>query len=245
MKRVLILVLSGSVVAGLAGCEEKAAAPTKPAATKPAASAPSSSDMEALRDFAQNKPNRRAGSQPAGGANAGLPANHPPIGKTAPPDTSGPAVKFDAPPEWKSTPPKSNMRKAQYVLPRAAGDAADGELVIFYFGKGEGGGVMDNLDRWKAQMTAADGKPLPDSAVVRDQFEAGGMKVHLIDIAGTYAAGAMVPGQPAAAPVANYRMIAAVIESPNGPWFVKATGPVETISQQREAIRAFIASAKQ
>ena len=47
---------------------------------------------------------------------------------------------FSPPDGWKSSPPSSSMRKAQFT-------AGDAEVVFFYFGPGGGGGVQANVDR--------------------------------------------------------------------------------------------------
>ncbi len=51
------------------------------------------------------------------------------------------------------------MRFAEFTLPRAAGDFEDAQLVIYFFGKGAGGNVEDNIDRWLSQVQQPDGKP--------------------------------------------------------------------------------------
>jgi hypothetical protein len=168
---------------------------------------------------------------------AALPPGHPPVpGLTT-------ELKFDAPADWKSQPPRSGMRKAQYVLPRAGADSEDGELVVYYFGPGEGGGVADNLNRWRGQFTTADGGPVGDDAVSQETFEAHGMRVTWMDVKGRFAPGPM-PGMPATGPRDDYRMFAAIIETPTGPWFIKATGPLATMEQHAAGVRAFTASAR-
>ncbi len=68
-----------------------------------------------------------------------------PKGPTAP---TGPAdVAYDAPPSWTAG-AASPMRKATYVIPRAAGDAEDGELSV-----SQAGGTVDqNVARWAQQL---------------------------------------------------------------------------------------------
>ena len=68
------------------------------------------------------------------------------------------ALTFSAPAGWKPVPTSSSMRVAQFALPRAAGDPADAELVVYYFG-GSGGTVEANIERWVGQMKQPDGKP--------------------------------------------------------------------------------------
>ena len=100
-------------------------------------------------------------------------------------------LTFTAPATWKPVPISSSMRVAQYSLPRAAGDTADAELVVYYFG-GSGGTVEANIERWVGQMQQPDGRP--SSAVAKRQSRTvNGLKVTLVDVPGTYVA-EMTPG---------------------------------------------------
>src|SRR5689334_20553523 len=99
-------------------------------------------------------------------------------------------LSFSTPPGWHSTPPASSMRIAQFTLPRAEGDAADAELVVYFFG-GSGGSVDANIERWTGQMQQPDGKPV--ASVKRDTVHANGLTITLIDVSGTYVAETM-PG---------------------------------------------------
>jgi hypothetical protein len=224
------------------GCEQQPApAPQKPVlsgGSHSTASQPSSAELAALRSFVggDQKPDA-----------TGLPPGHPPIPRSSPPRMSAPTggieLKFTAPENWKSTPPINTMRKAQYLLPRSEGDSEDAELVVYYFGPGEGGNVSDNLERWRGQMTQADGSPLPASAAKEEHFEANGLKIALLDVSGRFAPGPM-PGIADVGPRDAYRMFAAVIQTSAGPWFVKATGPGRTMEANRQAMRDFVASVR-
>ena len=65
---------------------------------------------------------------------------------------SAAALKFDVPKGWVSKTPSSTMRVAEFTLAKAAGDAEDATVTVYFFG-GQGGSVQANLDRW---MTASD-----------------------------------------------------------------------------------------
>src|SRR5678816_1008271 len=69
-------------------------------------------------------------------------------------------LKFTIPAGWIEEPRSSSMRVAQFKLPKAAGDAEDASLVLYYFGQGQGGSVTANIDRWIAQMKQPDGSPV-------------------------------------------------------------------------------------
>ena len=150
-------------------------------------------------------------------------------------------LTFSAPAPWKSVPTASSMRVAQYALPRAAGDAADAELVVYYFG-GSGGTVDANIERWLGQMQQPDGKP--SSAVAkRGTRTINGLKVTLVDVGGTYVA-EMTPGSAQRHNSPNFRLRAAVVETPNGPYFIKLTGPAKTVAASETSFEAFLSSLK-
>lgn len=155
--------------------------------------------------------------------------------------TSAATLTFSAPAGWKATGPSSSMRVAQFVLPRAAGDSADAELVVYYFG-GSGGTVDANIERWLGQMQQPDGKP--SSAVAkRGTRTINGLKVTLVDVGGTYVA-EMTPGSAQRHNSPNFRLRAAVIETANGPYFIKLTGPAKTIAASEKSFEAFLSSLK-
>ncbi|GMU83883.1 MAG: hypothetical protein AMXMBFR47_37530 [Planctomycetota bacterium] len=175
---------------------------------------------------------------PAPAAGGALPPGHPPLG-------GAPAeLKFDTPAGWTAQPPAAGMgRKAQYVISKVEGDPEDGEAVVFFFGTGQGGNVALNLDRWRGMFSGPDGAPLPAEAAKTETFEAGPMKITLLDVVGRYTPSSM--GRPQGGPKDNYRMLGAVIETPGGNWFVRATGPNATMEKNRAAMIEFLKSAKQ
>jgi hypothetical protein len=132
------------------------------------------------------------------------------------------------------------MRKGQYALPKVAGDGEDGELAVFYFGSGQGGSVEANIERWIGQISQPDGSSSKEKAKTNKK-EIGGMPVTLVDVSGTYSAGMMSN----APPRQGYRMLAAVAETTEGPWFFKLTGPEKTIAKWSSSFDQFIGSFKQ
>lgn len=148
---------------------------------------------------------------------------------------------FTSPAGWKSTTPASAMRVAQFVLPRSAGDAQDAELVVYYFG-GTGGSVEANIERWLGQMQQPDGKA-STTVAQRQKRTINGLAVTLVDVSGTYIA-EMTPGATERHNSPNFRLRAAVAETPNGPYFVKLTGPAKTVARWDQAFEQFVASLK-
>jgi len=134
------------------------------------------------------------------------------------------------------------MRVSQYQLPAAEGDAEAASLVVYYFGPGQGGSVDANLDRWIGQMQTPDGKPSKDKAKT-ENTTVNGLKVTLLDVAGTYAGGDMGGGGSAQSKP-NFRLRAGVIETPKGAYFIKLVGPEKTVSRWDQAFQEFVRSAE-
>jgi hypothetical protein len=147
-------------------------------------------------------------------------------------------LKFTAPGGWISEAPTSSMRQAQYRLPKVEGDTEDAELTVFFF-QGGGGGVQANVDRWIGQFSKADGSPANDIARTAHKT-ANGIPLTVVDVTGTYDGAMSMQKEPAVKP--NYRMLAAVAEASNGPWFFKLTGPAKTILKWQPSFDAFLDS---
>jgi hypothetical protein len=142
---------------------------------------------------------------------------------------------------WIEQTPTSSMRQGQFALPRVEGDPADGELVVFYFGPGQGGSAEANIDRWIGQITQPDGSSSKEKARTSKKTVAG-LSVTVVDITGTYQASSMMPGAPSGGPSKGYRMIAAVVETPKGPWFFKLVGPERTVEKWSASFDQFLNS---
>jgi hypothetical protein len=146
-------------------------------------------------------------------------------------------LTFTPPASWRPRPAASTMRVAEFVIPKAPGDAEDGELVVYFFG-GSGGSVDANIDRWVGQMqqpAAAPGTPRREALTVH------GLKVTAVDVTGTYIA-EVRPGATERHNKPGFRLRAAVIETPRGPYYIKMTGPAPTIAAADADFKAFVGS---
>ena len=146
-------------------------------------------------------------------------------------------LTFTAPQAWQSRPAASSMRAAEFVVPRAPGDPEDGELIVYFFGR-MGGSVDANVKRWVGQFQQG-----PDAAADgnRRTFDVGKLRVTTVDVSGTYVA-EVRPGSSERHNKPNFRMRAAVVETPRGPYFVKFTGPGSTVAAASADFDAFIKS---
>jgi len=134
-------------------------------------------------------------------------------------------------------PPKSPMRKASYEVPRAAGDTEDGELAVFYFGPGQGGGIDANVDRWVKQFAG-----VPAGDVKRADRQANGLREHTVEIVrGTFDPGQMAMGG-ATGPKKDYALLGAIVEAPSGAYFFKMTGPAHTVAAAKTAFYSLLDS---
>ena len=134
-------------------------------------------------------------------------------------------LRFDLPEIFRSEPPASPMRLFQATV---AGESGPAELVVFHFGAGQGGTVEANLERWLGQIERPAGVE-PE----RGTLPAGGLQAHWVDAAGTLLPTGM--GMGPATPQPGSRLLGAVVEGGEGPWFFKLTGPAATVAAARPA----------
>jgi len=153
---------------------------------------------------------------------------------------AGGELRFKAPDGWIVEKPSSSMRVAQYKLPKAEGDKEDAALVLYYFGATQGGTAQANIDRWISQMEQPDRSASKDRAKT-EALTINGLKVTTVDVSGTYTA-EMAPGSGTFHNDANYRLRAAVIETPKGNYFVKLAGPAKTIARWEKSYTDYLKS---
>jgi hypothetical protein len=149
------------------------------------------------------------------------------------------SLTYSPPTGWKAVATASALRVAQFSLPRATGDAADAELIVYYFG-GSGGSVDANIDRWLGQMQQPDGRA-SKAVGMRETRTVNGLSIALVDVSGTYVA-EVTPGGDARHNNPGFRLRAAVVETPGGPYFIKLTGPAKTVAAHGHALDSFVSS---
>jgi len=142
-------------------------------------------------------------------------------------------LKLKAPEAWLPKSPTSSIIQSELAVPAVEGDDADGRVTVM----AAGGSVEANVDRWIGQFTQPDGSDTKQIAKV-ETIEVAGLPVHLVDISGTYRDARGMMGPVVERP--GYRMLAAIIETPEANWFVKFYGPEKTVTKSAEAFRAMI-----
>lgn len=151
----------------------------------------------------------------------------PPAPAAAPSAPAGNLLKFEVPAAWVKEEPANRMRKAQYRVPDKEKRAADAELVLFFFGA-RAGSFEENVSRWAGQMRGS--QP-------RTETLQGKCRVGFVDLSGEYA------GDAGGDPVPNARMLAAMVETPEGPWIFKLVGPADTVGDWRDELVALLKAA--
>jgi hypothetical protein len=150
-----------------------------------------------------------------------------------PAERTGAGIVWSYPSRWTQGGARP-MRVATYTVPAAEGDSETGECAVFFFGPGQGGDVNSNIDRWATQFENA-GQP------EKRTMKVNGMNVTRAQISGTYLSpgGAMMESQ---GKKANYRLLGAIVEAPEGLVFFKFTGPVKTVEAAEAGFDAMIQS---
>ncbi|MEP7366690.1 MAG: hypothetical protein ABI972_25820, partial [Acidobacteriota bacterium] len=146
-------------------------------------------------------------------------------------ETAG-GLKWTAPASWKAQPERP-MRAATYSVPKAAGDAEDGECAVFYFGTGQGGSVQANIERWYGQFETMAKPPAPREA------KAGKYKVTYVEHSGSYKSGGPMMAT-AATKKAGFQLLGAIVEGPQGSVFFKLTGPAKTVSAAKTSFEKML-----
>jgi hypothetical protein len=150
---------------------------------------------------------------------------------------TGTTIKWADPPRWQRQATTSPMRKASFKVPKEGADPEDGELSVFHFGKGEGGGIEPNVERWVGQFKGVD-----KQQVKRSDRSANGLVQHIVEIeSGTFSSG--MPGGPTT-PKENYALVGAIVEAPDGNWFFKLTGPKATVRRAHPEFFGLLDSVK-
>jgi hypothetical protein len=142
-------------------------------------------------------------------------------------------LTFTKPQGWTDRQAASSMRVAEFVVPRAAGDGEDADVIVYFFAGG-GGTAEANLQRWTTQFESAS-KPARTTSTVN------GLQLTSLDISGTYVA-EVRPGSSERFNKPGFRMRAVVVETPKGPYFVKLTGPAATVDKAGAAFDQFLQS---
>ena len=152
-------------------------------------------------------------------------------------------LSFRVPTDWIQQTPASSMRKAQFEIPVKGDNGEAASVVVYYFGPNQGGSVEANLKRWGQQFAAPEGTSLADVQKV-ERKRPTGLNVTILELAGTYVAPLFPRNPNARHNKPNFRLFAAVAETPAGPFFFKILGPKVAVTKHEGAFDEFLASVK-
>lgn len=161
-----------------------------------------------------------------------LPPSHPPIGGMNPGFQAMSANAGDKP-TWTVPAGWQEGRLAQFLVAKyviAGADGAQAAVNVSSFA-GDGGGLLPNVNRWRAQL----GLPPVGEADLANlpTLDASGGKAALIELSGTDGR----TGKPA-------RLAGVVLPLGGQTWFYKLMGDEQVVAQQKDAFIKFIRSAK-
>ncbi|MCI0660876.1 MAG: hypothetical protein L0220_07365 [Acidobacteria bacterium] len=148
-------------------------------------------------------------------------------------------LQWTAPSGWKTGPAGSSMRAATYLIPAAGGDNEGGECAVF---KNIGGGVAANINRWISQFKQPDGSS-SEAKAIQKKNTVNGLQVTTVDLTGTFTNSGMAMGQ-STTPKPGYRLLGAIVETPQGDVFFKMTGPEKTIASAEADFQSLLKSIK-
>lgn len=147
-------------------------------------------------------------------------------------------LTFDIPASWQTVPQGqlSPMRAAQANLPAVGGGERGGELVVFHFGAGQGGGTQANIDRWVGQIQLDAGT----TPIVYNQVRDGLMLTEL------YCRGTLLPSTMGTGPTEaqpGSALVGLIVEGgPDGNIFIKVTGDAGTLDAAAPAFATMVDS---
>jgi hypothetical protein len=145
-------------------------------------------------------------------------------------------LTFTKPEGWEYQHPASGMRRAELGVRGESGTAG---LVVYYFGKKGAGSSKANIDRWVSQFRNPDGTPAIGGKPTKRKV--AGLAITQVEVDGNYVGG-MGSGSPNAEP--DRRMIATIVETPEGPYYFKFLGADQTVQKNRKALEGLFKSLK-
>ncbi len=152
-------------------------------------------------------------------------------------------ITLEAPQEWKTVQPRSNIIQYEFSAPKEVEDKDKACRVTVM---GAGGSIKDNIDRWYAQFEQPDGSSTKDKSKM-EVMDVAGQKVHYVDIPGTFKDSMGGPFFQNKPPVLreNHRMLGAIIETKGmGTHFFKITGPSESVEKLSEGFKKMLKEMK-
>jgi hypothetical protein len=135
-------------------------------------------------------------------------------------------LTFEAPKSWKSSPPTSQMRRAQLKADPIEGDDYPAELIVFAF-PGGAGTVEANLERWRKLFQDEDGNP---PKIETKTVQGKNTEVVRAETHGEYHP-AQFPGRPPEPVRKNARLLGAIVTAGDASYYIRMVGPDKTMKK--------------
>ena len=149
-------------------------------------------------------------------------------------------VTMTIPDGWASQPVRRSVMgpKAIFHMPDATDSAEKAVARVTHF-PGMKGKDERNIERWISQVKHPQGRAMTRDDATIAVTELGEVKLTVVDISGVV--DTSVDGSGAGEP--DQRLIAAIVDHPKGPHFIKISGTVSAVKQWEASIDAFLKSA--
>ena len=138
------------------------------------------------------------------------------------------------PANWTSRTPSSSMRLAEYVV---GGEGSKVEVVVYFFGQGQGGSADANITRWREQFSST---PAGEAYEKIEEDRGGAFPFTLAEWRGTYARGIGPGGEGRP----GHTLVAAIVPTPKGTLFFQMYGPSSDVAAARAAYLATVRALK-
>ena len=139
----------------------------------------------------------------------------------------------ELPSTWAPREASSSMRLGEYVAPAGADSV---QVVVYYFGQGQGGSAQANIGRWTSQFSAPGGGPVEPSV---ERLGGTEFPTTLVTLEGNYTR-TIGMGSQGMEPLEDHRLEAAVVETPRGNLYVQMFGPVEAVRERSQEFLGFV-----
>lgn len=159
---------------------------------------------------------------------AGAAAGAGPVGGGGPAADGTPKPTWQVPATWSAVPP-TQMVHSKWTL---GGDGkAGGEVAVSVF-RGEAGGLVANLNRWRAKVGLGPA-PAAELQPLADNFEVAGGKATLVDFVGSDLEGGEAS-----------RLVGAIVRRDGWTWYYRLTGSPSLVEQHRNGFIEFVKTAQ-
>lgn len=138
------------------------------------------------------------------------------------------------PATWTSRTPSSSMRLAEYLV---GGEGSKVEVVVYFFGQGQGGSADANIERWREQFSST---PAGQGHEKIEEDRDGAFPITVAEWRGTYARGIGPGGEGRP----GHTLVAAIVPTPRGTLFFQMYGPSADVAAARAAYLATVRALK-